>query len=386
MKYFVAQNLVTLISTLVLTGVTEPVAKQAPDTSAVCSAEGLTTGTPTINWSPTVSGTFNYSTIYTATIVLQSASGFVFADSGSVTIDGSAPTSVTGWGTSALTLTKTYPATAVDPLVYIPSGGLILWGGTTAPAGWAFNTVFDDCLVLGGTYNATLMGALTHIHTHPGMATNGGHNNHAYVVANASGAQQATVKAFDNAEVVATGHTHVGGTGSGQSTSGAHTHTVPNTNSASNLPLYVRLRWISGATAIPVGGIVMKLASTDLPAGFVICNGANGTPDMTDRFVYGGSGGNGGLKIHGHTSSGSTSSNGDHTHTGIAITSGSVSGSNGGSSYNPAISVATGHNHSASNLTSGAANPNTHSHTVGNTSSDTVEPPYITAYFVMRIS
>lgn len=42
------------------------------------------------------------------------------------------------------------------------------------------------------------------------------------------------------------------------------------------------------ATPIPAGGIFMWSGSIgSIPAGYVLCNGSNGTPDLRDRFVVG---------------------------------------------------------------------------------------------------
>ena len=42
------------------------------------------------------------------------------------------------------------------------------------------------------------------------------------------------------------------------------------------------------ATPIPVGGILLWSGSIgSIPAGYALCNGANGTPDLRDRFVVG---------------------------------------------------------------------------------------------------
>ncbi|TES91563.1 MAG: hypothetical protein E3J94_03655 [Desulfobacteraceae bacterium] len=58
------------------------------------------------------------------------------------------------------------------------------------------------------------------------------------------------------------------------------------------------------------GGIIMwSGAIVDIPSGYVLCNGANGTPDLRDRFVVG-SGttynpdDNGGSITHTHTLAG----------------------------------------------------------------------------------
>lgn len=378
--YQFARTAATPITSVAITGITSPVALATPDTVSACATTGISNSTPSVGWSP-AHNPYQYSTVYTASVTLTAATGYVFASSGSATIDGNAATA-TGWGTNSLSVAYTYPVTGADPDVYIPSGGLILYDGTTAPTGWSFYTAFDNYFIMGGASGAS-GGAATHVHTQPGMASAGGHSDHTVVPANASGAGQATVKSFNNAAAMSSGHTHIGGSGSGVSTSGAHTHTSPNTGSASSLPPYVRLRWISGGTAVPVGGIVMKNNTSGLPAGYKVCDGTNGTPDMRSKFVYSGTGTASGLSSHAHTSA-VTATGGAHTHTGITVTSGTASASNVASSYNPAVNVAKTHNHSKDNLTSGAADPNGHTHTIANTGSTSILPPYITAYYMKR--
>jgi len=44
----------------------------------------------------------------------------------------------------------------------------------------------------------------------------------------------------------------------------------------------------SSAPAIPTGGIIIWSGSTgSIPAGWLLCNGTNGTPDLRDRFIVG---------------------------------------------------------------------------------------------------
>ena len=44
---------------------------------------------------------------------------------------------------------------------------------------------------------------------------------------------------------------------------------------------------LSGFGTIPVGGIIMWSGSS-VPAGWALCNGSNGTPDLRNRFIMGG--------------------------------------------------------------------------------------------------
>ena len=81
---------------------------------------------------------------------------------------------------------------------------------------------------------------------------------------------------------------------------------------------------------VPPGGIIMwSGAINDIPVGWALCDGSNGTPDLRDRFIVGAGEsynvGNTGwanrvtlntLQIPSHSHSGSTSSTGAHNHTG----------------------------------------------------------------------
>lgn len=89
----------------------------------------------------------------------------------------------------------------------------------------------------------------------------------------------------------------------------------------------------SGKGAVPVGAILMWSGPRDqLPAGWVFCDGANGTPDLSGRFIvghdlgqadYGEIGNTGGEKqvtlttaqMPAHTHAASTDKAGEHEHT-----------------------------------------------------------------------
>jgi len=48
---------------------------------------------------------------------------------------------------------------------------------------------------------------------------------------------------------------------------------------------------VAGVEGIPAGGIIMWSGSiANIPSGFALCDGTNGTPDLTDRFVVGAGG------------------------------------------------------------------------------------------------
>jgi hypothetical protein len=94
------------------------------------------------------------------------------------------------------------------------------------------------------------------------------------------------------------------------------------------------------ATPIPAGGILLWSGSIgSIPAGYVLCNGSNGTPDLRDRFVVGAgstyavnaSGGSADAIVvtHNHTAT-STVTDPGHKHNAITQVNG---GSGSGNQY-----------------------------------------------------
>jgi hypothetical protein len=72
------------------------------------------------------------------------------------------------------------------------------------------------------------------------------------------------------------------------------------------------------AGALPVGIVVMWSGAVNaVPAGWALCDGTNGTPDLRDRFILGAHHGRGTGDINGQFSyTVSTSVDGNHAHTG----------------------------------------------------------------------
>ena len=96
------------------------------------------------------------------------------------------------------------------------------------------------------------------------------------------------------------------------------------------------------AFLVPQGGIIMwSGAIAAIPGGWALCNGANGTPDLRDRFVVG-AGGTRAPGVTGGAASGTTSSAGSHTH----------SGSTGGTALTTAQIPS--HTHTGTTSTNGA--------------------------------
>jgi microcystin-dependent protein len=156
---------------------------------------------------------------------------------------------------------------------------------------------------------------------------------------------------------------------------------------------------------IPTGVIVMWSGSiATIPASWYLCNGANGTPDLRDRFIVGAgttyavaaTGGaatvaltEANLAAHTHTFSATTSADGAHGHQAYA-------GSSDGSSSAVRQGLQTIDSNLANRTNGGGAipyiaNSSTHTHTVSGTSgsigSGTAHenlPPYYALAYIMK--
>jgi microcystin-dependent protein len=121
--------------------------------------------------------------------------------------------------------------------------------------------------------------------------------------------------------------------------------TLPNVTGAITAT-HTQINSLASGAVVPSGGIIMWSGHTStIPSGWHLCNGSNGTPDLTNRFVMGAGSSNelttGGsnsrtlttsnMPQHRHTFSDSatTSSAGNHSHSGSTNTTGAHSHSSG---------------------------------------------------------
>ena len=125
----------------------------------------------------------------------------------------------------------------------------------------------------------------------------------------------------------------------------------------------------AAAAAFPVGGIIMWSGSiASIPSGWLLCNGASGTPDLRDRFIVGA----GTTYVPGATGGANTNTLSianlpAHTHTGSGTTA------NNNVSHNHGFSATTGdnnvgHTHTGSGTTSAQDTNHVHSGTTGDNS------------------
>ena len=142
----------------------------------------------------------------------------------------------------------------------------------------------------------------------------------------------------------------------------------------------------------PSGGIIMWSGATDdIPTGWVICDGQNGTPDLRNRFIVGATAGTGSIAYPGlspnatggsadaivveHTHTGSTSPVGDHSH-GYNNNQGTGGGQGGG-----------GADTGSSGKTTGGGGAHNHTLTVDSTGSSGTNanlPPYMALAYIMK--
>ena len=155
---------------------------------------------------------------------------------------------------------------------------------------------------------------------------------------------------------------------------------------------------------VPIGGIIIwSGAANAIPTYWNLCNGSNGTPNLTDRFVIGagntyGVGNTGGSAnaiavSHTHTSvAGGTHSHGvtdsGHTHSYNSRSLGSVHSfgdSNQTRPVNSTSSATTGSSYSSISINNGGS----HSHTInasGSSGTNANLPPYYALCYIMRTS
>ena len=167
----------------------------------------------------------------------------------------------------------------------------------------------------------------------------------------------------------------------------------------------LQLNALAATGGIPSGGIIMWSGSVgSIPTGWVLCNGSNGSPDLRNRFVVGAgstyavnaTGGTDSVSLstanlpahnHSFSGSGTTNTEGNHTHGSVALPHPSDGGRDGDSGSN-SVGLLEG---STLGGTTGAAG--SHNHTVsisgttgnqGSGSSHENRPPYYALAYIFK--
>jgi hypothetical protein len=135
------------------------------------------------------------------------------------------------------------------------------------------------------------------------------------------------------------------------------------------------------ATPVPAGGIILWSGSIgSIPAGYVLCNGSNGTPDLRNRFVVGAgntyavdaTGGSPDAVIVSHTHT-ATSTDAGHTHT-----------QNGFGGAAPGLTTSSTPVNGSSTTGTGTANITTTIASTGVSGTNANLPPYYALCYIMK--
>lgn len=149
------------------------------------------------------------------------------------------------------------------------------------------------------------------------------------------------------------------------------------------------------AGGVPSGAIVLWSGSAaSIPAGWYLCNGSNGTPDLRNRFVVGAgstyavgaTGGSADAIVVSHTHSASSSQSAhDHTVTSAGARHG-TSGRNVGSTFYAADGDSNSSGTNVQSMTSTSASPSisTSISTTGSSGTNANLPPYYALCYIMK--
>ena len=279
--------------------------------------------------------------------------------------------------------------------VKYPVSSLIFWGQTTLPLGWStcdgssgtpdLRNKFLKCVDVSENPGVT-GGSATHTHT-PNSHTHT-QNSHTHSDETSAGTSQTNnVNPATNVRITINTHTHTISASSDAATNQNANVTLDTINGE---PTFKKLLILknTGIANRPKYAIVEWTGTiANIPLGYVLCDGNNGTLDMRDYFVKGANdsseiGNTGGSSVHNHTASSHNHTQDAHSHT---I---SVGGPSASYLANPGapgtLSYADVHSHaSASSNTTVATNQAT-TITISNCSSQANYPPYYKVAYIMQ--
>jgi hypothetical protein len=137
--------------------------------------------------------------------------------------------------------------------------------------------------------------------------------------------------------------------------------------------------------SVPQGGIIIWSGSVGaVPTGWLLCDGTNGTPNLRDRFIVGAgstysvnsTGGSADAVVVAHTHTGTTDSNGTHSHTAEIGDFEEMGGKIGAGGGTPGLQYSTNtagaHTHTFTTGTSGVSGTNANL------------PPYYALAYIMK--
>ena len=278
--------------------------------------------------------------------------------------------------------------------VKYPASSLIFWGQATLPLGWSacdgsggtpdLRNKFLKCVDAAENPGAT-GGSTTHTHTpNSHTHTQDTHSHTGSTDGSNSGSDIYPAGTFTG--LCPTAHTHTISTTSVVATNQNSNVTLDTINgeptfkkllilkntSIANRPKYAIVEWIGTIANIPLG--------------YVLCDGNNGTPNLLDYFVKGALDSSelsntGGSSTHNHTASSHNHTQDTHNHTTyFAVYNGAEVAGTG----SPTRSVAKSHDHPEATCSSTVATNQATTITVSNCSSQANYPPYYKVAYIMQ--
>ena len=279
--------------------------------------------------------------------------------------------------------------------VKYPATSLIFWGQSTLPLGWSLcdgsggtpdlRGKFLKCVDSAENPGST-GGSATHTHT--GNSHN--HTQDGHTHSGTSDGPNSTAVGFKYFDRPAYGasqsHTHSISAASTVATNQSANVTLDTINGE---PTFKKLLILknTGIANRPKYAIVEWTGTiANIPLGYILCDGNNGTPNMLDYFVKGANdsseiGNAGGSSVHNHTASSHNHTQDGHTHTVSATASSSQEWVYGGSAY---YYSAVNHGHPDSSSGSTIATNQATTITISNCSSQANYPPYYKVAYIMQ--
>ncbi len=271
-------------------------------------------------------------------------------------------------------------------------GLIIIWTGLLAniPAGWALcdggdsrpdlrasfirgvNTNLTDPGGVGGnaTHGHTETNAAAHKHTENLGSHYHTFNAFTWTHIHSHGESSSAVQQYERKEYSGA-HTH------GNSNAPSHAHTLGNSathhlahtvNAAASLPAYYDVAYIinTAAAIIPPNGVLVWTGLlANIPAGYNLCDGGGGRPELRAKFSRGSAagidpGGGGGSDTHIHTDQ-DKASHSDHSQTSTGGHTHAATNSIGGHKHNPPTVGVLGKDRAEPKDSTGGAHSHTYS-------------------------
>ena len=275
--------------------------------------------------------------------------------------------------------------------VKYPANSLIFWGQPTLPLGWSlcdgsdgtpdlrnkFLKCVDSAENPGGTGGSAT-------HTHTTTAHNHTQDTHTHT----GNTNYDTEKCVDSANEMFVYytqlHTHIMTISSDVAVNQEATPTMDTINGEPTFKKLLILKNTGVANRPKYAIVVWTGTLANIPLGYVLCDGNNGTPNFLDYFIKGandasGIGDTGGSSVHGHTADSHNHTQNSHSHT---ISANSVNALYGKQNGTGKFTMNT-HSHTVNALSTTATNQST-TITINNCSSQANYPPYYKVAYIMQ--